>query len=178
MSAASALPKYRPIEEIFPYWITARAIITPLLPTYFTASLHPVYLPARNEREAVQQEFQKREDLRSGRINLNTDWAQRMVDLTPVEDIQALMDLFGTISAVFIAEFDTVPDLLAQLLGHPVDPIMLHHIKTISVRLDEERKRAGKLTFAELVAHVMGIQPCLGFSKLQVRSVIGGGTLR
>lgn len=163
MSNASSLPLFRPIEEIFPYWMTARAIIEPLLPTHFTASMYPIFLPPTTEEEAEEQERKKNEARRSSLLNMNTDWAQRMVDLAPREDLNKLVQLLIKIGEVFASEFKEVPDLLTDsILGQPATPMTLSQLGALGAACEEERKRSGTLTFSELAAHVLGIRPAPG----------------
>lgn len=132
------LPDFESIEQLFPQWMCARAIVESHLPK----DLH----------------FQVRS---YDSLEIRFDWAQQIIDLAPPEDRDTLF--FRTRAACSKAcaaiDIQQFHDLLDGPKKLPVNHGTLCIVDSLLARQAFDLTARRRATPCEILAHVMGIRP-------------------
>lgn len=136
------LPSFEPIEQLFPLWKTARPIVENTLP------------------RALRFEITSQNAL-----GVSLDWAQAIVDLTPLEDVQAVCERINSAWEQASAAIDMQP--FSVLLNKPADQNNFRRADAILESQVQEMLAAGKPTPLQILAHLMGITPLYAMVKIK-----------
>ncbi|MDR6579993.1 hypothetical protein [Pseudomonas extremaustralis] len=134
----STLEEFTPIEQMFPQWLTARAIVSSCLPKSLRFGF--------GDQNALV---------------INSDWAQHIFDMAPVEDRDAVLDRIEAAWGEACSVIDMQP--FSAMLNAPAmlkaTQMTLHRADEILAHQANEMIAARRPTPVEILEHMMGIAP-------------------
>jgi hypothetical protein len=151
------LPAFTTIEQKLPLWLTAREIVTPLIPPRATFSQFSLYLRPRSEEEIRAQQRQKELERRSGQLLLNTDWLQRILDLTPHEDEMTMVSIFEQMNQALGDHLGSWQ--IEEILNFPITSTTMVRLSSMIRGTDLDCERKGSVpTSLQVIEHMLGIK--------------------
>lgn len=124
---------FSPCEELFPHWMTARIIISGVIPSKFK-------FLARN-------------------FDLCFDWAwiDSLLRLTPVEDMDKVCSLFPLLEQELQRYLGKLN--FSQFLGVPLCQLTIHQVNAYLGYEEERRIARDTYVLRDLMRHLLGVTP-------------------
>lgn len=146
---------FKPIEQLFPHWLTARVFVASHLPNTASVSTHIPMRRPRSSAEEQQQEELRQDAFRQGLVYLNGNWMQQILDFTPPEYEVRMTEQLNKVNQILLQE---CPDLVGvQTTYELLTGTTLRRISTQIQQDDVERSMRQKPTTREIIAYVLGI---------------------